>query len=221
MWLSVLAAPKFRSLCSPTPPPPLPPKRIPWRGPSRSRWLSAPRSGAGHRRDFQIWLAGASPRRSQTGTLDLRQGWGKRRLPDGDRMVVQGEAGWCGQQQLRARPGPWTSESLGSNLPHPYSYSHPRESQWSGYLRGEGRGGGGRAGHSEPPGARGSGERRRRAAPGSTRKRVARPSPRALTARNRPPPPGCPGHPAQGTAQPLHHAWGRNCLILQAGISKP
>ena len=71
-------------------------------------------------------------------------------------MVVQGEAGWCGKQQLRARPGPWTSESLGSDLPHPYSYSHPRESLWSGYLRDEGRGGGGRAGHGEPSGARGS-----------------------------------------------------------------
>lgn len=127
MWLSVLAAPKFRSLCSPTPPPPLPPKRIPWRGPSRSRWLSAPRSGASHRRDFQIWLAGASPRRSQTGTLDLRQGWGKRRLPDGDRMVVQGEAGWCGQQQLRARPGPWTSRAWGPICPTPIPTPTPEK----------------------------------------------------------------------------------------------
>lgn len=51
MRLSVLAAQKFRF----PPPTPPPPKRLPWR-PSRSPWLSAPRSGAGPRRDFRpVW----------------------------------------------------------------------------------------------------------------------------------------------------------------------
>lgn len=82
------------------------------------------------------------------------------------------------------------------------------------YLAGEGCGGGGWAGHGAAPGARGCGELRRHAAPGWTRKRAARPSSSAWTARSRPPTPGTPGQgQAQGTAQRLQHPWGRNLQL--------
>lgn len=184
--------------------PPPPPKRLPWR-PSRSRWLSAPRSTAGHRlavrsagqeglskAEFAGWRS-----RFRLGLeKEETAGWRQRRCAAkqddaGNASTAPDQAGWLRRPRVHSAPLPQTPGFR--------------------YLTGEGRSGAGRAGHAEPPGARSCGERRRHAARGWMRKRAARPSPGARTARRGLPPPGAQRQgEAQGTTQSLQHPWRRS-----------
>lgn len=136
-------------------------------------------------------------------------------------MVVQSEAGWCGKRSCAPCQAGGLPRAWGSGSAPPAPYSHPRESLWSWVnsrdeaprRRGAGWPWGSLPGRAA---AESGGDA---AAPGSTRKRAERPSPSARTARNRPPPPGCPGHQAQEQRSPPSSLGEK--LILQTVNSKP